>query len=109
MLNCNEKGASWTRWTDTARAAFLEKKIGSAEPFDFRVLVITAPVYRRWARVRLRDLQPWIETWSCPEMFAGAAAQVAQDATYVISTEMELCRLLAILFCGGAVDTSKFC
>ena len=55
-----------------ARAAFLAKEEDSdMSPLHYRVLLILASVYRLWGKIRLEQLQPWIETWHLPEIYAG--------------------------------------
>ena len=47
-----------------ARAAFLSKDEQKAgDPLAYRVLLILATLYRRWACTRLRDLDDWIQAW----------------------------------------------
>ena len=36
-----------------------------------RPLTITAPIYRVWASMRLKDLSEWISLWVLPDMYAG--------------------------------------
>eukprot|EP00969_Alexandrium_andersonii_P283777 12546481-Alexandrium_andersonii.AAC.1 len=57
-----ESGADWPKPVLLAKAAFLPKEEGEAPaPLKHRVLTIASAVYRRWASMRLQDLQPWVE------------------------------------------------
>ena len=78
-----EDGAAWPRSTRDAKNAYLEKE-GSTpgEVMSYRPLTIMAPLYRRWASMRLRALEGWVQKWALPEMYAGVAGQGSADATY---------------------------
>ena len=76
-----EVGKPWPKSCLHAMARYLEKdgsKMGEA--MYFRPLTITVPIYRRWAAIRLKSMQGWIEGWALEEMFAGVAGQGAVDA-----------------------------
>eukprot|EP00969_Alexandrium_andersonii_P196920 8700238-Alexandrium_andersonii.AAC.1 len=51
--------------------------------------MVLAATYRRWAAMRLADLAPWIGSWSCEELFAGAGSLGAQDGWHGSATEAE--------------------
>ena len=67
-----EEGGDWPEAMREAKAAFLVKDPSKVEdPLAYRVLLILAAVYRRWASLRLRHLEGWVAQWQLPEMFAG--------------------------------------
>ena len=83
MLNAIEEGATWPKQMQNARAAFMSKdEEDTLNPAAYRVLLMLPAVYRLWARTRLAHLQPWVEQWSLPEMFAGIEGQGAEEAAY---------------------------
>ena len=43
----------------------------SLDPLQYRILLVMQRLYRRWATLRLRHLDKWVEQWRLPEMFAG--------------------------------------
>ena len=55
----------------------------------YRILLLLPNLYRRWAMLRLRDLRPWVETWSVPEMFAGIPGKGAEDAWWHLALRLE--------------------
>ena len=63
--------------------------------------------YRLYAKIRLRHMQPWIEKWVMPEIYAGVDGQGAADAAYETAITMELARLLGEPCTGGAADIYK--
>ena len=95
-----ENGASWPQGTQHARAAFLEKD-GSVpgEVQSYRILLIMSALYRKWATMRLRDLEGWVAQWALPEMYAGVGCQGAADAWYQILIDIEELRLDEQCFC----------
>ena len=64
-------------------------------------------VYRLWSRTRLRHLQPWINSWALPEMYAGVEGKGAADAAYSTGLLIEWCRLAGVGYSGGAADIYK--
>ena len=104
-----EDGRPWPQSCRHAMVRYLEKdgsKMGEA--MSFRPLTITVPIYRRWAAIRLKSMQGWIEGWALEEMFAGVAGQGAVDAWYQALMDAELMMLEGTPFCGGAADIHKF-
>ena len=72
ILNLVEEGEEWPRGMQEARAAFMEKEAGNvSDPLKFRVLKILPALYRRWAAVRLRNLEEWVGEWSTADIYAG--------------------------------------
>ena len=80
MLNQVEAGAAWPKSATHARIVYLEK-LGAefGKVMSYRPLTITAPLYRAWATMRLREMEPWGRTWAWPEMFAGIPEMGAVD------------------------------
>ena len=71
LLNMVEAVAPWPEDMTKARAAFLAKDPDDElNPLAYRVLLMLSGVYRMWSKTRLRHMQPWVETWTLPEMFA---------------------------------------
>ena len=64
-------------------------------------------VYRTWAKIRLKDLKPWIAAWTMPEMYAGIEGQGAADAAYSTALQIEHCMVNGVDFTGGASDVYK--
>ena len=72
LLDLIEGGAAWPQQLLHATSAFLPKDINdAANPLSYRVLLIMPTLYRRWAALRLSDLEEWISTWIHPSMMAG--------------------------------------
>jgi hypothetical protein len=83
LLNVIERGADWPSATVQAKAVFLAKEDKvSADPLDYRVLLILSAVYRRWAASRLHQLEEWTQAWREPEHYAGVSGKGAADAAY---------------------------
>eukprot|EP00969_Alexandrium_andersonii_P357475 15448902-Alexandrium_andersonii.AAC.1 len=81
LLNAIEAGADWPQPLTYARCAYLAKVQGhTTSALDFRGLMLMPALYRAWARLRLHQLQPWIDAWTPKAMFAGARGKGAQDA-----------------------------
>ena len=75
---------------------------------SYRPLAVTAPIYREWAAMRLRELEPWVRLWALPEMFAGIPEMGAVDAWMEVTTRIENYKLDHIHYCGGTADIAKF-
>ena len=100
-----EGGASWPKQLNVARAAFLAKEADSdMDPLAYRVLLMLPSVYRRWGKIRLAKLQPWIAMWALPQIYAGIEGQGANDASYATAVEIEFCRAHDIEYTGGTAD-----
>ena len=92
MMNAIEKGAEWPEALKVARAAFLATDAKDAlNPLAYRVLLMLPTIYRTWAKIRLRDLKPWIAAWKLPEMYVGIEGQGAADAAYSTALQIEHC------------------
>ena len=91
-----------------ARAAFLANEEDSdMDPLDYRVLLMLSSIYRLYGKVRLAQLQPWIDSWNMPEIYAGIEGKGAADAAYATALEIEHCRVTGTRYTGGAADIYK--
>ena len=109
MLNQIEAGAPWPHSALHARIVYLEKlgaELGLV--MSYRHLTITAPIYRGWATMRLRELEPWVRSWALPGMFAGVPEMGAVDAWMEVLTMLEGYKLDGKHYCGGTADIAKF-
>ena len=77
------------------------------DPLKYRTLLILPMLYRRWARLRLHNLKPWIKTWACDEMFAGTGHDGAEDAWWQTALQFENAMLKGEDITGGTADVSK--
>ena len=83
LFNMIEEGAPWPTSTMHARIMYLEKADALlGEVMSFRPLTISAPLYRAYATMRLKDMQPWVNQWMTTEMYAGVPGSGATDAWY---------------------------
>ena len=67
--NMVDDGGKWPMQYRNARAIFLSK--GEEEDLDalgYRALLMLNTTYRTWAKVRLRQLEQWINTWVVDEI-----------------------------------------
>ena len=91
-----------------AKAAFLAKDPGKLEdPLSYRVLLILPALYRRWASIRLRAMDRWVDTWAEPEMFAGIRGRGAADGWYETGIDMEEALAEGKHIVGAAADVHK--
>ena len=75
---------------------------------SFRPLTISAPLYRAYATMRLKDMQPWVEQWMTTEMYAGVPGNGATDAWYKVLLGIEQMKAEEQRFCGAATALLKF-
>ena len=102
LFNMIEAGAPWPKDMMKARAAFLAKDPEDEQnPLAYKVLLMLSGVYRMWSKTRLRHLQPWVEAWTLPEMFAGVEGRGAEDLAYATGIIVEWCNLTKKQFTGG--------
>ena len=80
--------------------------IGSP-PLAYRVLQILPNLYRRWAAVRLRDREPFVDELKLDELIAGIGGQGVQDGSYGTAAYCEVFQLLCVPCTGGAADLYK--
>ena len=108
LLNLIEKGAEWPQPLLHGRAAFLEKdEDKQVEPLSFRVLLVLPTLYRKWAALRLANLQHWISKWAMLSMLAGTQGQGAADGSLRTALMIETCKLEDTPFTGGVTDIYK--
>ena len=90
LLNLVEAGAPWPEDIKKARAAFLAKDPEDEQnPRAYRVLLMLSGVFRMWSKTRLRHLEPWVASWTLPEMYAGVEGKGAEDAAYATAVLAE--------------------
>ena len=90
LFNLIEEGAPWPSSTMHARIMYLEKAGALlGEVMSFRPLTISAPLYRAYATMRLKDMQPWVNQWMTTEMYAGVPGSGATDAWYKVLLDIE--------------------
>ena len=108
IMNGIENGMDWPSQLLHGKSSFLCK---TAEPShelgDHRCLLLLPVFYRKWAKVRLSSLAPWIDEWACDELFAGIPGRGAEDAWWTTSLNIEHATMLGLKGTGGAVDLSK--
>ena len=108
MLNAIEEGAPWPTDTVHGKGAFLAKDPNDLDdPLKYRILLILPMLYRRWAKLRLKNLGPWVDTWKCDEMFAGTGNNGAEDAWYQTALQFEHAALHQEEITGGTADVFK--
>ena len=90
MLNLIEDGKAWPSATLHVGAHLLCKDEDNAtSALAYRILLITPALYRLWARLRLKQLAPWIDTWATAAMFAGRKGGSADEGWYLTSLDVE--------------------
>ena len=108
LLNGIEEGVSWPSGLLHGKASFLLKSDTlSADPLKYHILLLLPTLYRRWGSTRLKQLKPWIDTWTLEGMYAGIPGQGAEDAWWLTSLIMESATLALEKLSGGAVDILK--
>ena len=99
----------WHRSTTHALVAYLEKEGAEVgKVMSYRLLTITAPLYRCYATMRLRCLATWIASWALPEMHAGVPELGAVDAWMEVLSTIEDLTMDRKNYCGGTADIAKF-
>eukprot|EP00969_Alexandrium_andersonii_P328474 14514776-Alexandrium_andersonii.AAC.1 len=63
--------------------------------------------YRTWAKLRLRHMKAWQQSWACSEHFAGVAGVGAQDAWFSASAAAEVCHLEGAPYAMTLLDLFK--
>ena len=90
------------------RVALIEKGEGDTlSPVGYRLLTILPALYRRWAGIRLRHLEPWIERWALPEMFAGVPARGASQGWWEAALRAEMADVYDEPWALACVDCYK--
>ena len=69
---------------------------------------MTPPLYREWASMRLKHLDPWIRKWQLDSMYAGVPSKGAADAWHGTLSLIENYKLSDQQYCGGVADVMKF-
>jgi hypothetical protein len=77
------------------------------DPLSFRILTILPYCYRCWAKLRLRHLSPWIQSWATEDMFAVKAGKGADAAWYRSAVLSEEALMMAKPFSGACDDIWK--
>ena len=109
LLNLVEEGESWPDGMNEERAVFMEKETDNVDdPLKFRVLKILPALYRRWAALRLRALDEWLQKWSTDDLYAGGEPIGTITATYGVGIMMEEIHLEGEECCGAAIDMAKY-
>eukprot|EP00969_Alexandrium_andersonii_P277638 12272189-Alexandrium_andersonii.AAC.1 len=87
---------------------FIQKKQGFAkQPLDFRGLSILSAVYRTWSKLRLADVQPWVQTWRTNSLYAGLPGQSAADAWQALALRVEAAKADQQTMCMSMIDMYK--
>ena len=74
---------------------------------SYRILLITPALYRIWARMRLKQLDPWIDTWATNTMFAGRKGASADERWYLTSIDVDEAIGTNQKLVGGTMDLYK--
>ena len=74
---------------------------------NHRGLTILVYLCREWAKLRLKNLRPWIAMWDTPELFAGVPGKGAEDAWYTTAIHVEHNQLQGIPLPGAAAHSFK--
>ncbi len=103
MLNAIEAGKAWPQGVLHAQTAFLAKDPTkqSHDPMDYRLLLLLPTLTRTWAKHRLSQLTPLIETWKVDDLFAGIPGLGAEDAWWLSSCTSEVYRRNALPLTGA--------
>ena len=108
LMNRIEKEGVWPSDLAIARAVFLHKDDPSeAGPLDLRPLLILPTFYRRWASMRLKDCEGWVQTWQVIESFSEAPGLSAEDAAYSTAVVQEYHEVTNQDYCGAVADILK--
>ncbi len=107
FLNRVERNGRWPSNLLFAKAGFLYKaRPQDAGPRDVRILLMLPTIYRRWTSARLRNLDPWVQSWATSDMYT-LPGTGAEDAWYITAIVMEHLRCHDIPLSGGASDIYK--
>jgi len=108
MFMAIERCHRWPKQCTLARSCFLAN--GGAEAFSelgYRILAITSMVYRIWGKVRLRQLQAWVDTWACPQLFGGPKERSPDTAAWLLALELEHAPAHSVHVSAQATDIYK--
>ena len=108
LLNGIEDGLPWPEPMELGKAHLLSKEEeANLDPLQYRILLVMQRLYRRWATLRLRHLDKWVEQWRLPEMFAGVkegGADIAWMSTALDAEQAALAKVASLL---GLLDIFK--
>lgn len=110
LLDAVEGGAKWPDQLKWAKAAFLAKDANDCNnPLASRVLMIMPTLYRKWAAMRLEDLEDigWNATWQHGAMVAGVRERGADDGWWHSALLTEQDHVNGTPYTGGAADIYK--
>ena len=107
MLSRIEEGCSWPRALLRARAAMVEKGGKQFDPMNLRLLLVLPVIHRRWAALRLRQLDTWVQTWGLPDIYAGLRGRGASHAWFDSALAIAWLAELDIGWSLAAVDCYK--
>eukprot|EP00969_Alexandrium_andersonii_P018259 798671-Alexandrium_andersonii.AAC.1 len=76
----------WPAQMAQSRAVFMGKTAEiSTDPMDVRILNVFPVAYRKWAKLRMKQMDPWIAQWALPEMFAGVPGKSADAGAWMLA------------------------
>ena len=108
LLNAIENGLPWPEPMKWGKAHFLAKtEEASLDPLDYRILLVLQRLYRRWATMRLRHMQAWVQEWQMDEMFAGVKNGGADMAWMSTALDNEIAIAEATEYILGLLDIWK--
>ena len=108
LLNHAEATGQWPDQLRVVRTAYLAKtSMHSADPLQYRGLLVMSALYRVWGKLRLHDLRAWTEKWQDPVLHAGVPGVGAQDAWYAVSCQVEAALASGRPVAGTALDIFK--
>ena len=74
---------------------------------DYRILTLTDPIYRAWAKTRCRELDPLFKFWGGEGLLSAAPGYGAADGHYDLALRIEQALVRLWPFGGGATDLSQ--
>ena len=109
LLNLIEVTGRWPSELTKARAVSLAKTEvpDMHDVTNYRVLLMLPAVYLLWARVRLKKVEPWIDGWKSPHMYAGMKGRGAEQAWFGLSLEIEKANVEDLPTNLAIIDLSK--
>ena len=91
-----------------AKAAFIAKATTSWEdPLTFRILMTLPYAYKCWAKLRLKHVSPWVQSWASQDMFGLREGSGADAAWYRSALLREEAALEGRPFSGACDDIWK--
>ena len=74
---------------------------------DYRILTLTSVIYRMWAKIRCKQLDPLYKHWCEDGLVTAGPGLGASDAHYNLAIRFEHARVFQTGFAGGATDLSQ--